>query len=238
MKTMPVIRRRENHTVKNFFKRTISAQLHLFGSVLAIIGSLILLNMASQQESSLHFWACLAFSLTSIMVFLTSSIYHFLNDGYHISLKLEQVLEDIDHFAIYLFIAGSYTPFLINVLNPPWSWILLIVIWTTGIGGIIYTHFKPRLPHWAQHRFFSTSIFLMMGWALLVRIGDVIELASSRALFLLVAGGISYSIGAVIYATKRPRLFEGIFGFHELWHIMVMIGFAFHYGMVIQFYIP
>ncbi len=233
---MTWVRRRHDHTFWRFLKRTIAAQSHLIGCLAAIAGCIALVHASAKYQSSSHFFACLVFGVTSILVFATSAAYHFLNDGYILTPRAAQWLEDLDHFAIYLFIAGSYTPFLINVVRPPWNHILMVVIWGTGILGILYTHFKPRLPKWAQHRFVYTGIFLVMGWGLLIRLEEIINNLSWFNIFLLVAGGASYSLGAVIYALKRPRLFVGVFGFHELWHIMVMLGFGFHYFLIFNFY--
>ena len=93
-----------------FLKRTISAQTHLLGCVAALIGFVVLLVYAIRTQSSAHIAACTTLGLTGIIVFATSATYHFLHDGFRISEKLMQLLEDLDHFAIYLFIAGTYTP--------------------------------------------------------------------------------------------------------------------------------
>ena len=78
----------------------------------------------------------------------------------------------------------------------------------------------------------------MMGWTFIIRIGEIFRNLSSAGSFYFSAGGLSYTFGAIVYATKRPRLMEGFFGFHELWHIMVMIGAVFHYLMILTFYLP
>lgn len=180
--------------------------------------------------------ACLLFGLTSILVFGVSTVYHFISDGYVITPKLELMLEDLDHFAIFLFIAGTYTPVLLNVIAPPWREYLLAAIWIVGLSGIVYTRYKPRLPRWAQHRFVYTSIFLLMGWTLLVRIGEAWAAMSPQTTLLLLAGGIAYSIGAVVYATKWPNPIRNVFGFHEIWHCFVLLGYGCHYFMVLSFY--
>jgi hemolysin III len=159
-----------------------------------------------------------------------------MGDGFQISKKLERRMEDFDHFAIFLFIAGTYTPFILNVIDPPWNSILLTVIWTVGAAGIVYTHLRPKLPKWAQHRMVYTGIFVLMGWTLVIRLGEALNHLSASGAFLLVAGGLSYTIGAVIYALKRPNLIPGVFGFHELWHVMVLAGYGFHYFLILNFY--
>lgn len=217
------------------FKKTIAAQIHFVACLLAVAGCVFLAYLAS-RHSPIHFVACLIFGVTSVLVFAASTVYHVLSDGFQISPEFRKWLKNIDHFSIYFFIAGSYTVFLINAVAKPWSIILLIAVWAIAIFGVFYTHYKTKLPHWAQHRFVYTSIFLMMGWLIIIRLQEMINNLSATALYLLIAGGLSYSLGAVIYATKRPRLFENIFGFHELWHIMVTLGYGFHYFAVLSFY--
>ena len=232
------IEKHSDHTWHLFLKRTVSAQLHLLGCILATAGLFILLHFANTNPDRSHFWACFAFGVTSILVFGASTVYHFVVDGFKISEKLSLWLEDLDHFAIFLFIAGTYSPVLLNVILPPWNTILLFFIWSVAVTGVVYTHFKPKLPRWAQHRAFYTSIFVLMGWTLIVRLQEAIAHLSAHGLFLLVAGGLSYTFGAVIYALKRPNFFKGLFGFHEIWHVMVMIGFGFHYFLILSFYRP
>lgn len=221
---------------RDFLKRTISAQLHLVGLIAATIGLMVLLHFARLKLQDNHFWACLAFGLTSILVFAASTVYHFLTEGFIISNGLSKIMEDLDHTAIFLFIAGTYTPFILNVIDSPWDKILLILIWTVGVSGIFYVHFKTQLPLWAQHRFVYTGLFVLMGWTAVIRLGEAFQNLSHSGSLLLIAGGLSYTIGAVIYAFKWPDPFKDIFGFHEIWHIMVILGYSFHYFMILNFY--
>lgn len=238
---MAHVQKHADHSLKNFFKRTISAQSHLLGGIAAIVGTAFLLYFTSKNPETRgqakHFWSCLVFGITGILVFVSSTVLHFFCDGFRISKELDKILSDIDHYSIYLFIAGTYTPFIINVISPPWDVILLTVVWTIAAIGILYTHFKTKLPHWAQHRFIYTGIFVVMGWVAIARIVEMYAKLSPLGLFLLVAGGLSYTFGAVIYATERPKLFEGVFSSHEIWHIAVMMGYAFHYFLILGFYI-
>jgi len=220
----------------SFLRRTIAAQLHLLGCFAALVGLLILQQCVLHKAHGFHIYACLIFGMTSIFVFGVSTIYHFMSDGFGISEKLEQRMEDLDHVSIFLFIAGTYTPFFFNAISEPLNQSLLWLIWSVAAAGIAYTLLRPKLPSWARHRFVNTGIFVLMGWIFLVYLGEAVAHMSAASFFNLIAGGVAYSVGAVIYATKRPNLFSGVFGFHELWHLMVLMGFGFHYFMVLDFY--
>ena len=236
-RTSKHVKLRHDHTSKIFWMRTVSAQLHFLGAVGAFIGALVLLNRAWHQDSVVAFTGVLVYALTGLLVFCVSSGYHFLSDGFLISEKLGTALEHLDHSAIYLFIAGTYTPFVMHVIAEPWRTRLLILIWSIGLLGVAYTITKMRLPKILRGRFLYTGLFVAMGWAAVIRLPEIIEKAHGWAIQGLILGGLAYSIGAVVYATKKPRLWEGVFGFHELWHILVMVGFAFHYVMILSFYL-
>lgn len=232
---MPIFRRPMD-TPSAFFKRTISAQLHGLGALAAIVGGYFLVSRAYFHFGFAHFLACCVFILGGIGVLITSSLYHFLHDGFSISPDLEALFEKLDHSAIYIFIAGSYSPFLMNSLIGPWRTWLIIGIWMIALLGIIYTFTRESLPLWMQHRYLYTGLFIAMGWTLLIRVGAVYDHLSLRSMMLFGLGALAYTIGAIAYATRRPKLFEGFFGFHEFWHLMVLIGFMFHYLMILDFY--
>lgn len=230
------MRLREDHRWSQFFKSTIAAQIHL----VAFLGALafFLVFWLSPSIQGLHFAACAAFALLGAFVMGTSSFYHFVADGMVISKRLERHLEDLDHIAIYLFIAGTYTPFLLNAVSSAWKYPLLVAIWTQAIVGILYTKLKTRLPGWARRhsRLIDTALFLLMGWTLLVRAGEVGKNLSSASLWMLFLGAAAYTIGAMMYAFKKPNFVPGVFGHHELWHLAVLAGFAFHFCMILSFY--
>lgn len=225
------------HNLLFFIKRTISAQLHFIGALMAIAGLFVLLYYSGSKPGTEHFVSCLLFGVTGILVFGSSALYHFCSDGFILSAELEKKLNDFDHFSIYLFIAGTYTPFLVNAVQPPWKFILLGMIWTIALTGILYSYFKPKLPKWARHRMISTAIFLLMGWTLVIRWSEVYASLTPLSFNLLLAGGLSYSIGAIIYAFEWPDIYKGVFGHHEIWHVMVMLGFVFHYLLILRFYL-
>ncbi len=231
-----IIRLRNDHSLALFFKRTIAAQMHLLGGLLMCLGGVFLLPPAQAAGPS-HFWACLSFLVTGICVFMGSTLYHFLSDGFDISPRFRTFLRNVDHFGIYLFIAGTYTPFVMSAISESWRAPLIIIIWTIAVVGIAYTWFKPVLPPILRSRAIYTGLFVLMGWTIIIRITEVFQLPWWR-LFLLSAGGAAYTVGAIVYAMEKPRLYEGIFGHHELWHLLVMIGAAMHYFMILSFYYP
>lgn len=231
-----MLARHPDRGAKAFLLRTLSAQLHLFGCFAALVGLAALLQATWRRPEISHFWACLVFGGTSVFVFAASTLCHFVADGFRPSKELDRRLEDLDHIAIFLFIAGSYTPVLLNVISPPWNWILLAAIWTMGVGGVAYTFARPKLPRWAQHRYVNTSLFVLMGWVLIARCGEAFERMTTAQSQLLFAGGVFYSVGAVIYAREKPNPFPGVFGYHEIWHCLVLLGFAHHYFMILSFY--
>ena len=180
--------------------------------------------------------AAWVFILTGIIVFSGSFLFHFLTDGYHVSSKLEVFLEKLDHFGIYLFIAGTYSAFLTSVVSEPWKTALLYMIWTIAILGILYTYFQERLPNFLKGRLFYTGIFMVMGWTVLLRIGEIYSKLSFPEMILFFGGAASYSLGAVIFYLKKPTLFKGYLGHHEIWHLMVLVGALFHFLLIFSFY--
>jgi len=212
----------------SFYSRTIAAQLHALGLIFFIIGGIYLIR-AARPAGMENVLACWSFVITGCLVFATSATYHFLHDGFTVNKALEHLLETLDHSCIYVFIAGTYSPIVLNGVAPPWQMWLLILIWSVAFLGIAYTLLMPRLPRWMQHRAFYTGLFVLMGWMILLRIGELVRTLTGPPLLFLALGGLAYSLGALTYATKRPVLFKKYFGFHELWHLMVVLGAGCHY---------
>jgi len=219
-----------------FWKGTIAAQIHLAALFLAINGGLLLLRLSSLKSNWADVAACMSFIISAILVFSISATYHFIHDGLSMSEKWQVHFEELDHFAIYLLIAGTYTPFLLNTLTSNWKEPLIIAVWVIALTGVFYTKFKSSLPMWMQHRAVYTGLFILMGWTFLVRMSEIFEKLSIEQLTLFIAGALSYTIGAIGYAIRWPKFFHGFFGYHEIWHLMVTFGFLFHYFLILSFY--
>lgn len=190
---------------------------HLVGAILIIIGTFFLLVNAKALKEIICF---LCFGITALILYGASTLYHlFGKPASEIS-----SLRKVDHASIYLLIAGTFTPFCILLVDNIFGLIILIIVWLLAISGITATFFDSfwkHLPRWA-----STGLYILMGW-----IGALIIYPLRHYPFILLwifIGGAFYTIGAVIYIIKKPNPFKG-FGFHELFHILVLLGTASHF---------
>jgi hemolysin III len=132
-----------------------------------------------------------------------------------------------DHLAIFIMIAGTYTPMAYVYLDGAWFWSIISVQWAGVIAGLFFKVFYLRAP-----RIISPILYLLMGWMAVIPMNILWHRMSTVSFMLLAAGGLAYSIGAVIYAIKKPNPIPGVFGFHEMFHIFILIGALLHYFMV------
>lgn len=210
----------------NFFTKArepINSLTHIIGAVLSVIGSIILLiKCFSTNQSTGTTVTCLVFCISLILLYTASGTYHYVQ-GSDEKIKL---FKRLDHSMIYVLIAGSYTPVLYAYLPKPKSYYLILAIWCIGIIGMILKILFINMPRWL-----GTLIYIGMGWFAIL-VPSVITAMPHTAFVLLLAGGISYTIGGIIYWTKKPD-FLGKFGFHEVFHIFIMIGSFLHYLMIL-----
>jgi hemolysin III len=139
-----------------------------------------------------------------------------------------KALRTLDHIAIYFLIAGTYTPVALITLHSRLGWTLLAAVWLIAVAGIPFKLFYLDAPVW-----FSTGTYLAMGYLALVAVVPLAKAVSLAGLLWLLAGGIAYSVGAVIYSRRRPDPFPGQFGHHEIWHLLVMAGSACHFAFML-----
>ena len=199
-------------------KDPVSGLLHLIGAVLAIPATVILILLGLDSV-----WKIASFSIYGaclFMLFTFSTIYHCLPSRFG---GKHQVFRKLDHLAIYALIAGTYTPFCLVTLRGPWGWTLFGITWGLAILGITLQSIFINVP-----RIITTSIYVLMGWMILIAIKPIMHYLPSTGILLLLLGGITYSIGGVIYTIKKPN-FHKLFDFHDLWHIFVLLGAFFHF---------
>jgi hemolysin III len=198
------------------FREPVNGLTHAFGALLAFIGMIWLVWMARDMPGRAITLAI--FGTSMVLLYLASTAMHLYNGSDAIIYRLNQ----IDHAAIYLLIAGTYTPFTYTFLDGWWRWGLLVLIWSLALVGLIIKLGFNMYGH------VSTIFYVAMGWVAVIAIPRFLMAHHPGALWLILAGGIVYTIGAVIFAIGKPN-FHKHFGHHEIWHLFVIGGSLCHF---------
>ena len=193
---------------------------HLLGLLLAGAGTVLLLRSAQEFAQLIAF---AIYGTTLMLLYGISTLYHSLP----LAERPLRALRTLDHIAIYFLIAGTYTPIAIVTLGGSVGWAILGTVWLFALAGIPFKLFCLDAPVWL-----STATYLGMGYLALFAVVPIARAVSYGGLAWLLAGGIAYTIGAVIYARQKPDPFPGRFGHHEIWHLLVLAGSACHYGFM------
>jgi len=210
-----------------YFREPVNGLTHLFTALAAIGGLIALLSIG---WGSLGKTISLAvYGVSVILLFAASATYHLVKG----QPKVIEVLRKFDHSAIYLLIAGSYTPICYNMFTGFWKWGMLAIVWSFALIGIGVKIFIIKSPRWV-----SAGIYLAMGWMSVIGLHEMLTRLPTGALIWLAVGGIIYTLGAVVYATKIFDFFPGKFGFHEIWHIFVILGALAHFIAILAYIAP
>jgi hemolysin III len=194
---------------------------HLIGLLLGGAGTVMLLGRARDAEQLV---ALSIYCGTLILLYTASTLYHTL----HVAEGPLRALRILDHIAIYFLIAGTYTPIALITLDSRLGSTLLAAVWLIALAGVPFKLFYLDAPVWL-----STSTYLLMGYLALVAVVPLARAVQVDGLLWLISGGIAYTIGAVIYSRRRPDPFPGVFGHHEIWHVLVLIGSACHFAFMV-----
>ena len=195
---------------------------HGIGLALSVAGLVVLVLMAVAKGHLIHIVSCSVYGSSLVVLYLASTLYHSMKTP-----RVKQVFRILDHSAIFVLIAGSYTPFLLVNMRGAWGWSLFGVVWGLAlIGIVIKIFFIQRLPA------LSVLLYVAMGWLVIVAIKPLLASLPPAGILLLVAGGISYTGGLVFYAWQRLPYH------HAYWHLAVMGGSLCHYLAVVFFVIP
>lgn len=203
-------------------REPVNSLTHWAGAALALVGLVALLVVGWSTPARVI--SLTVYGLSLIAMFSASATYHMVR----VKDRALEVFRKIDHSAIYLLIAGTYTPFCVNAFEGFWKWGMLAIIWSLALIGIVVKVFYIRAPRWL-----NAGIYLLMGWLCIAAIGPMLETLPVWVIGFLVAGGVIYTLGAVVYITKIFNFKPGVFGFHEMWHIFVMLAAAAHYVAVL-----
>ncbi|MBF0303050.1 MAG: hemolysin III family protein [Desulfamplus sp.] len=212
--------------ITSILREPVNALTHIAGAIASLVGLILLVVFASIYAGAWHIVSFSIFGATLLMMYTASSLYHAIN----LSEKGIAIMRRIDHVMIFLLIAGSYTPFCMIPLRGAWGWTLLSLVWGMALIGSILKIFFMNIPRWI-----STVIYLVMGWLCVAAIYPLTKSLETASLLWLIAGGVFYSTGAVIYGLKRPNPFPKVFGFHEIWHLFVLAGSFCHFWSVFKY---
>ncbi len=210
-----------------YIREPFNSLSHLAGAFLSVVALIALIFKTSINAAPpLHFVAVTIFGASMILLYSTSAIYHMV-------LKSDRViafLRRLDHSMIFLLIAGSYAPFCLIALNGSTGFVLFSIITGIAIAGILFKMVWFNSPRWL-----STGLYIGMGWIIVFLALPLSEALSSTGLWLLVLGGLMYTIGGIIYGAKPSFLQSKFLGFHEIFHIFILLGSIFHFLCVYMY---
>ncbi|WP_456083210.1 PAQR family membrane homeostasis protein TrhA [Leptotrichia sp.] len=206
------IKKKKKHIEETFGEEIANFASHTAGAGLSIIALVILTIRASWARNPAAIFSFIVFSVGLIILYTMSSIYHGLKPG-----TAKNVFEILDHSAIYILIAASYTPFLLLVVSEPMNVIICWLQWIICVAGIVFKAFFT-----GRFKIFSTLLYLMMGWMIIFAWNDLVSNINTVSFVFLVMGGILYSLGTIFYTWKMFKFN------HMIWHIFVILGSAAH----------
>lgn len=202
-------------------REPVNSLTHWGGAVLALIGLIVLLIVGWDTPAKVI--SLVVYGISLIFMFSASATYHMVR----VKDKALEIFRKVDHAAIYALIAGTYTPFCINAFEGFWKWGMLSIIWSLAVIGIVIKVFYIRAPRWL-----NAGIYVLMGWISVSVAGEMLAALPAWVFGWLIAGGVIYTLGAVVYITKIFNFKPGVFGFHEVWHIFVLLAAAAHFVAV------
>lgn len=192
---------------------------HGVGLVLALAAFPVLIVSALKRGDATGAVAAAVFAISLVLLYSTSTLFHAFRQG-----RAKRVFQVLDHSAIYLLIAGTYTPFTLGVLHGTWGWILFGLVWSMALAGTLL-----KAIGGIRYNTLSTFVYLAMGWVVVIAADKVWALVPGWGIFWLFAGGIAYSLGAVFFLAERIRYF------HFVWHLFVVAGSACHFIAVLWY---
>lgn len=198
------------------------AVTHGIGVLLSIAGLVVLVAFASLNGDAWHITSCAIYGATLILLYTASTLYHGIPNP-----RAKKVLQRLDHAAIFLLIAGTYTPFTLVNLRGGWGWTLFGMVWAITIFGMVLELTARR-----RYKRLSIALYLGLGWLVVVAVKPMLAAVDTAGLLLLLAGGLSYSLGVIFYVWKRLAYH------HAVWHVFVLTGSILHFFAVLFYVVP
>ena len=201
---------------------------HLAGACFALVGAGLLLAQASVQGDPWKIVALGVYGLSLVTLFVSSTLHHGI-DG---SPRLNEVLRTLDYDSVYLLIAGSLTPLVLVLFRNPYGWAVLGGVWTIAVLGIVLRSVWRQVP-----KYVTNTLYIALGWVTALLMGTAVDVPLG-ALALMAASGLVYTVGFVVFVIEKPNPRPGAFGFHELWHVLVIVAALLHYLLVYFYVLP
>ena len=220
---------RKDPRPKRRLREPVNGLTHLAAGLLAFVGLVVLLATAASAGRIDQLVAFGVFGASLISLYAVSALYHLLP----LSPAGVARLRRLDHMTIFALIAGTYTPFCLLALDGGWRWGLLALIWGLALCGVLLKLLWMDAPRWL-----SVALYLGMGWVAVIAAPALFRAVPAEGMAWVLAGGLTYSAGALVYGLKRPNPLPGIFGFHEVWHLFVVAGSACHFWAVLRYVAP
>lgn len=199
---------------------------HLAATCFALAGAGLLIAQAAVQGDPWKIVALGVYGLSLVALFASSALHHAING----SPRVNAVLRTLDYDSVFLLIAGSVTPLVLVLFRNVYGWSVLGAVWVIAASGIVLRSVWRQVP-----KYVTNTLYIVLGWMTVLLLGVASDLPPG-ALALMASGGVVYSAGFIIYVIEKPNPWPGVFGFHELWHLLVIIGALLHY-LLIYFYV-
>lgn len=202
-----------------------SAYTHGAGALLALFGGGLLTWRAVQIGGGARIFVCVLYSLSMLVLYTASTLYHCVNTSVENRIRLRK----FDHISIYYLIAGTYTPICVLGMKGPVGIGLLLAVWALTAIGTVSTLFWVNRPRWL-----TTGTYVFMGWLVVFALYPLLNVFPLEGFLRLLAGGLLYTLGAVLYALKWPRRDHPTFGAHEIFHVFILLGSIVHFLLIYQ----
>ena len=217
-------------SLNRYFYEPINTLTHLLGAIASLFGLVLLLILTHNDLPKML--SLLVYGLSMITLYTASSLLH----GVKTKPGRRFWLNRLDHMAIFLLIAGTYTPIAYNLFTGWWRWGTLTVVWSVAGFGMAYKLLSHRI-----HGFVNTSVYLLLSWGIclpIILFSNLLRILPTYGLLLITLGGLIYSIGFIIYYTERPDPWPQVFGHHEIWHLFVIGGSLCHFLFMLLVVVP
>ncbi len=215
-----------NRNIIQSLRDPLSGLTHFLGIIIALFSLIALLTRTVPPITRWHIISFTIYGCAMILLYTMSTLYHWLP----LTGKRLELFRKIDHIMIFVFIAASYTPVCLITLSGKWGWSILGIVWVLTIAGFFLKVFWLHAP-----RFLYTALYVLLGWIIVFAIWPLSQRMSPGGLIWLAIGGFFYTVGAVIYGIKKPDPWPKVFGFHEIFHIFIILGSISHFWMMYRY---